>query len=151
MTVMVPLIEKLGLTRDTHVVVYDSLGVFSSPRGVYTFKGGYITFAGRFRLTSLHVAFGHDKVSALDGGLPRWIAEGGEVEMGGVGNIGESEYEGAQGPEIDFVRCKCLCVDFIADSCLAYEQIVANSKKPSDNPDSEVVLDHRPLARLVSH
>ena len=32
------LLEKLGLTDETHVVVYDSLGVFSSPRGVYTFK-----------------------------------------------------------------------------------------------------------------
>ena len=32
-------IEKLGLTAETHVVVYDSLGIFSSPRGVFTFKG----------------------------------------------------------------------------------------------------------------
>ncbi len=35
-------LEKLGLTHETHVVVYDSLGVFSSPRGVYTFKGVYL-------------------------------------------------------------------------------------------------------------
>ena len=50
-------------------------------------------------------AFGHEKVSALNGGLPRWIAEGGEVEMGDVADVGESEYGGARGPEPDFVRC----------------------------------------------
>ncbi|TXT15893.1 hypothetical protein VHUM_00396 [Vanrija humicola] len=60
-------VEKFGITPDTHVVVYDTIGVFSSPRGAYTFK-----------------TFGHDKVSVLDGGLPRWIAEGGEVEVGDV-------------------------------------------------------------------
>lgn len=30
--------EKLGITPDTHVVVYDTVGVFSAPRGVFTFK-----------------------------------------------------------------------------------------------------------------
>ena len=52
-------------------------------------------------------AFGHAKVSALDGGLPRWIAEGGEVEVGDVPDVGESEYLGAKGPEPSFVKCTC--------------------------------------------
>jgi 3-mercaptopyruvate sulfurtransferase SseA len=30
--------EKLGITPDTHVVLYDTLGVFSAPRGAFTFK-----------------------------------------------------------------------------------------------------------------
>lgn len=45
------IIEELGITPETHVVLYDTIGVFSSPRGLYTFK-----------------AFGHDRVSVLDGG-----------------------------------------------------------------------------------
>lgn len=32
-------VEQLGITPDTHVVVYDTVGVFSAPRGVFTFKG----------------------------------------------------------------------------------------------------------------
>ncbi|GAA5999497.1 thiosulfate sulfurtransferase [Rhodotorula paludigena] len=51
--------SRLGIARDSHVVVYDTVGVFSSPRTAFTFKH-----------------FGHDQVSILDGGLPRWLAEG---------------------------------------------------------------------------
>ncbi|GAA5987286.1 hypothetical protein JCM10908_001893 [Rhodotorula pacifica] len=50
--------SRLGIERDSHVIVYDSVGVFSSPRTAFTFKH-----------------FGHDKVSVLDGGLPRWQAD----------------------------------------------------------------------------
>ncbi|WVQ80679.1 hypothetical protein IAT38_002784 [Cryptococcus sp. DSM 104549] len=109
---------KLGIRKETHVVVYDTVGVFSSPRAAFTFK-----------------AFGHDKVSVLDGGLPRWIDEGGEVEMGEVGNVGESEYPTPEGPKKDWVR--------------SYEQIVANSEKPVHNPSAELVLDHRPVQRFT--
>lgn len=51
--------SRLGIERNSHVVVYDTVGVFSSPRTAFTFKH-----------------FGHDKVSVLDGGLPRWQADG---------------------------------------------------------------------------
>ncbi|GAA6010820.1 hypothetical protein JCM10207_005861 [Rhodosporidiobolus poonsookiae] len=51
--------SRLGISRESHVVLYDSTGVFSSPRGAFTFKH-----------------FAHDQVSILDGGLPRWVAEG---------------------------------------------------------------------------
>lgn len=30
---------KLGINEDDHVVLYDTVGVFSSPRGLFTFKG----------------------------------------------------------------------------------------------------------------
>ena len=52
-----------GISRDSHVVVYDRLGVFSSPRTAFTFR-----------------AFGHPAVSVLDGGLPAWIEAGLELD-----------------------------------------------------------------------
>ncbi|WFD27798.1 hypothetical protein MNAN1_002803 [Malassezia nana] len=52
-----------GISRDTHVVVYDTHGIFSSPRTAFTFA-----------------AFGHPAVSVLDGGLPAWLALGETVE-----------------------------------------------------------------------
>ena len=30
---------KLGISEEDHVVLYDTLGVFSSPRGLFTFQG----------------------------------------------------------------------------------------------------------------
>ncbi|ORY25659.1 Rhodanese-like domain-containing protein [Naematelia encephala] len=107
--------EKHGISDDSHVVCYDTVGVFSSPRAVYTFK-----------------ALGHDKVSALDGGLPRWIAEGGETEIGESADFGEGEYKGKE-PLDGVVR--------------SYEQVVSNSEKPLDDGNAEIVLDLRSRAR----
>jgi len=57
--------RRLGVEPGTTVVVYDSHGLFSAPRIWWTFR-----------------VMGHDKVFVLDGGLPKWIAEGHPVERG---------------------------------------------------------------------
>ncbi|AZZ35897.1 sulfurtransferase [Bdellovibrio sp. qaytius] len=54
---------ELGINSDSCIVVYDSVGVFSSPRARWMFK-----------------AMGHDNVAVLDGGLPAWISEGHPTE-----------------------------------------------------------------------
>ncbi|KAI0639189.1 Rhodanese-like protein [Trametes polyzona] len=56
---------RLGISPTTHVVFYDTHGVFSSPRALYMFR-----------------AFGHHRSSILDGGLPAWQAHGGATESG---------------------------------------------------------------------
>ncbi|WP_028376769.1 sulfurtransferase [Leeuwenhoekiella sp. MAR_2009_132] len=55
--------QKLGVNTDSKIVVFDNLGVYSSPRVWWMFK-----------------AMGHKKVYVLDGGLPEWNAQGFEVE-----------------------------------------------------------------------
>jgi thiosulfate/3-mercaptopyruvate sulfurtransferase len=56
-------------------------------------------------LTAL--VFGHDKVSVLDGGLPRWIEDGGNVEDGPVAAVGETEGLPASSPATTLIKCKC--------------------------------------------
>ncbi len=51
--------SNLGISNNSHVIVYDDGGVRPSFRVWWTFK-----------------AFGHKKVSVLDGGLMKWAAEG---------------------------------------------------------------------------
>ena len=63
-------VSKLGISNDTHVVIYDSLGMFSAPRGWWMFK-----------------TMGHNNVSVLDGGLPAWIEAGLELESGELESI----------------------------------------------------------------
>ncbi|GAN05060.1 3-mercaptopyruvate sulfurtransferase [Mucor ambiguus] len=58
-------VGKLGISRNDHVVVYDTAGVFSACRVYWTFK-----------------AFGHDSISVLNGGLPAWEKADGPVETG---------------------------------------------------------------------
>ena len=58
---------KLGIGETDTVVVYDGLGLFSSPRVWWTFR-----------------IFGAKNVYILDGGLPAWKAEGRKTESGEV-------------------------------------------------------------------
>jgi thiosulfate/3-mercaptopyruvate sulfurtransferase len=58
-------VGKLGIGNDTTVVVYDGTGLGGSPRVWWTFR-----------------VFGHEKTFILDGGLPKWTAEGRPIESG---------------------------------------------------------------------
>lgn len=65
----------LGITTDTHVVIYDRLvGQWAS------------------RLWWVFRSFSHARVSVLDGGLKRYVAEGGIVEMGEQGDVYPVQY-----------------------------------------------------------
>ncbi len=55
----------LGISENDTIVVYDSLGLYSAPRVWWTFR-----------------IFNAKKVCILDGGLPRWKAEGRPLEKG---------------------------------------------------------------------
>ena len=55
----------LGIGGSDTVVVYDDAGLFSAPRVWWTFR-----------------LMGHGKVFVLDGGLPKWRAEGRPLEHG---------------------------------------------------------------------
>ncbi|MCK0198883.1 3-mercaptopyruvate sulfurtransferase [Ancylobacter sp. 6x-1] len=57
--------ESLGIGRTMKIVVYDTEGLFSAPRVWWTLK-----------------AFGAVDVQILDGGFPKWLAEGRPVESG---------------------------------------------------------------------
>jgi len=55
--------QKLGINSDSIIVVYDALGIFSSPRVWWLFK-----------------IFGYEQVFVLNGGLPDWISKGFLIE-----------------------------------------------------------------------
>jgi thiosulfate/3-mercaptopyruvate sulfurtransferase len=60
-------VGALGIGAGDRVVVYDSRGLVSAARVWWTFR-----------------VFGHDNVAVLDGGLPKWRAEGRPLESGAV-------------------------------------------------------------------
>ncbi|NRA12416.1 MAG: sulfurtransferase [Crocinitomicaceae bacterium] len=51
--------RKLGINKSSRIVVYDNLGIYTSPRVWWMFK-----------------AMGHEKIHVLNGGLPDWINQG---------------------------------------------------------------------------
>jgi thiosulfate/3-mercaptopyruvate sulfurtransferase len=60
-------VGKLGISDSDRIVVYDHAGLLSAGRVWWNFR-----------------AMGHDEVYVLDGGLPRWIAEGRPLATGPV-------------------------------------------------------------------
>src|SRR5215831_16436182 len=58
-------VGALGIADTDTIVVYDGAGMFSSPRVWWTFR-----------------LFGAEKVFVLEGGLPKWKAEGRPLETG---------------------------------------------------------------------
>ena len=60
-------VGKLGIGNDDTIVAYDGLGLFASPRVWFTFR-----------------LFGAKNVYILEGGLPKWKAEGRPLETGPV-------------------------------------------------------------------
>ena len=54
--------QKMGVDNDSAIVVYDKVGIYSSPRAWWMFR-----------------AMGHNQVAVLDGGLPAWIQAGYET------------------------------------------------------------------------
>jgi thiosulfate/3-mercaptopyruvate sulfurtransferase len=55
--------RQLGINQDSVIVIYDSAGIFSSPRAWWM-------------LTTM----GHKHCAILDGGLPEWLAQGRKTE-----------------------------------------------------------------------
>jgi thiosulfate/3-mercaptopyruvate sulfurtransferase len=55
-------VQKLGINKDSAIVVYDNVNIYASPRAWWMFH-----------------AMGHESVAVLDGGLPAWISAGYET------------------------------------------------------------------------
>jgi thiosulfate/3-mercaptopyruvate sulfurtransferase len=69
------LMGDMGISNATRVVFYDQKGLQSSARGWWLMK-----------------LFGHEKAAVLDGGLPKWLAEGRATESGDAKPAAPSSY-----------------------------------------------------------
>lgn len=72
------LVGDLGIGNHHHIVFYDQKGLFSAGRGWWLFR-----------------LFGHQRVSVLDGGLPKWLAEGRPSERGPADATAAASYRPA--------------------------------------------------------
>jgi thiosulfate/3-mercaptopyruvate sulfurtransferase len=95
--------QKLGINKDSAIVIYDDKGIYSSARAWYLFK-----------------AFGCNNVAVLDGGLPGWKKESFQIEDKTSLEIEGGNFEGKYNSEyfkfFDDVKSisndsKCLILD----------------------------------------
>jgi thiosulfate/3-mercaptopyruvate sulfurtransferase len=69
------LMGEMGISNATRVIFYDQKGLQSSARGWWLMK-----------------LFGHEKAAVLDGGLPKWLAEGRATESGDAKSAAPTSY-----------------------------------------------------------
>ena len=74
-------VSALGVSNDSEIVVYDSVGLFSAPRCWWTFR-----------------VFGHTHIRILEGGLPAWI-EAGYPLTAEINKVEKADYLAAFHPE----------------------------------------------------
>jgi thiosulfate/3-mercaptopyruvate sulfurtransferase len=76
--------KKLGINKNSIVVIYDNLGIYSSPRAWWLLK-----------------VMGHQNVAVLDGGLPEWISQKYPVEsIPEISNYSIGNFEAKFDPEL---------------------------------------------------
>lgn len=71
----------LGIGNDSRIVFYDQVGLFSAARGWWMMR-----------------AMGHDRVAVLDGGLPKWRAEGRPVKSDAPASVAPARFTPAFRP-----------------------------------------------------
>ena len=67
--------QILGINHNSRIVVYDNLGIYTSPRVWWLFK-----------------TFGHKNISVLNGGLPEWLAQGYPTEEKTISNYKKGDF-----------------------------------------------------------
>ncbi|VDB84503.1 unnamed protein product [Peniophora sp. CBMAI 1063] len=117
--IFVSALRSLGISPDTHVILYDTVGVFSSPRALFTFR-----------------SLGYSQSSVLDGGLIRWEQEGLAVADGQPAEItSRSEYP-----------TPALQEDSIQSYEQIVEN---SQKDPAQDINARITLDARPRERFL--
>ena len=104
-------VKKLGLGDGSRIVVYDSTGILPAARVWWEFR-----------------AMGHEDVVVLDGGLPKWIAEGRPVD-----------------DDVVMPQERHFTPRFQADLVRSIEQIKRNIET-----GREQVVDARPVGRFTA-
>lgn len=74
--------SELGIQNSDHIICYDTLGIFTSPRVSWMFS-----------------QYGHEKVSILDGGFKNWKIKKFKIETGKPQNKGQSNYIAKNNPK----------------------------------------------------
>lgn len=127
------MVGALGIGNASEVVVYENGPPFAAPRAWWMFR-----------------VMGHDAVAMLDGGLPRWRAEGFAVETGGAREAAPAAFEARFRPE------RHACADDVA-AALAGAADVADARSADrfagrvDEPRPGVRAGHMPGARNLPY
>ena len=126
-------VGALGIAKDDRVVVYDDAGVFSAARVWWTFR-----------------ALGHDQVSVLDGGLPKWLREGRAVDAGAPA-LSPVRYSGASDRKLARAHGDVRAALTDKSSIVIDARPAPRFNAEAPEPRPGLRRGHMPGARNISH
>jgi thiosulfate/3-mercaptopyruvate sulfurtransferase len=97
--------RNLGINKRSKIVVYDNLGIYTSPRVWWMFK-----------------TMGHDAVVVLDGGLPDWVKCGFETEHIQVNKTDKGDFV------VNFQSQKVVDFDFVKKNTSSQSYLVIDAR-----------------------
>ncbi|UOB19195.1 sulfurtransferase [Abyssalbus ytuae] len=115
---------KLGINNEHKIIVYDNLGVYTSPRVWWMFK-----------------LMGHDNIAVLDGGLKAWVEEKHPVEAFKKENINKkggfiTEYHPEMVKDADFILKNISTKDFKVIDARSSGRFYGRIPEPRENMKS---------------
>jgi len=122
---------RLGISNDSVVVAYDSHGMFSAPRAWWSFR-----------------AMGHEAVHVLDGGFPKWRAEGRPVESGAA-TAAPARFEAR--PRAELLRSFEELRDGLADTQVVDARPASRFRGEAPEPRPGLRPGHMPGARNIPY
>ena len=99
--------QKLGINKDSFIVVYDTTGIYSSPRVWWMFN-----------------TMGHSKIAVLDGGLPEWKKQGYPTETPKESSYPIGDFKAHFNTEA--IKNK----DQILENCTSKEAVLIDARSP---------------------
>ena len=126
--------RKMGIGDGKKVIAYDAAGLFSAARAWWMFR-----------------VFGHDDVAVLDGGLPKWKAEGHPLEEGPAAKPQERHFTARY--QAMMVRDKSDMLQAVAqgDAAIADARSLSRFSAQEPEPRLGVRGGHMPGARNVHY
>uniref|UniRef100_A0A0B6Y8F9 Rhodanese domain-containing protein n=1 Tax=Arion vulgaris TaxID=1028688 RepID=A0A0B6Y8F9_9EUPU len=134
-------VGALGISNDTHVIVYDNhpqFPIFSAQRVWWTFR-----------------LFGHNNISILEGGLPKWTSEGGTVTSQ-PSNYGQEIFQAQFNPKLiksyEDIKRNIENPEFILVDARSEERFKGVSSEPRPDTKSGCILHsiNLPFVKLMN-
>jgi len=124
--------QELGINQGDTIVVYDFIGIHSSPRAWWLFK-----------------SMGHENVFVLDGGLPAWYSKDFAVEQSSISNYAKGNFKANYNPNLfcsaDYVENQLFNNNTIVLDARSKGRFEGNIPEPREG----VRLGHIPNAKSL--
>ncbi|MFY0631138.1 MAG: sulfurtransferase [Flavobacteriaceae bacterium] len=126
--------QELGINNQSCIVVYDTHGIYSSPRAWWMFK-----------------TMGFDNVAVLNGGFPAWTEKGYPVEKQIKNSFTKGNFSSNHKEELLIDNNAVLASLNVGNTCILDARSLSRFKGESPEPRKDVRSGHIPTSKSLPY